>query len=187
NFADSSATPLTQKVTSVTTTTMLTSSDSNSFPGESVTFTATVSAPRAGTPTGSVTFKIDGGSGTVGSLNGMGKATLTTSTLSMGQHTITADYTSSSNVFANSSATPLMQSISQIPTTSTLTTSRSTVSTGQAVTFTATVSAPRGGTLGGVVTFFVDGSAVANVGINGAGQAAFTTTSIPPGSHTVVA
>src|SRR5262249_55674185 len=153
-----------------TTTTMLTTSDPNGFPGESLTFTAMVSAPKGGTPVGSVTFKIDGGNSTVVGLDGMGKATLTTSTLSMGQHTITADYTSSSNVFANSSATPLTQNISQIPTTTTLTTSRSTVSVGQAVTFMATVSVPRGGPPGGAVIFFVDGSAVANVGLNGAGQ-----------------
>src|SRR5207245_1526747 len=101
---NSSASPLTQTVTSVATTTTLTSSDSNSFPTEPVTFTATVSAAEGGTPTGSVTFKIDGGSGTVVSLNGAGRAAFTASTLSPGKHTITANYTSDTNVFANSSA-----------------------------------------------------------------------------------
>src|SRR5262249_13805536 len=108
NFSNSTSGNVNQDVSARNTTTMLTSSDSNSFPGESVTFTATVSSQGSSlVPTGSVTFKIDGGNSTVVGLDNMGKATLTTSTLSLGQHTITADYTNTDGNFANSSATPL--------------------------------------------------------------------------------
>jgi hypothetical protein len=73
------------------TTTALTSSVDPSTAGQAVTFTATVTAP-AGTPTGVVTF-YDGttvlGSGT---LNGSGVATFMMSTLSAGDHAITAFY-----------------------------------------------------------------------------------------------
>ena len=74
-------------------TTALTSSPNPSSFGESVTFTATVGPMQgAGTPTGTVTFS-DGGT-SIGSstLNGSGVATLTTSTLSVGTHSITASY-----------------------------------------------------------------------------------------------
>ena len=187
NFVDSSASPLTQNVASVATTTTLTSSDSKSFPGESVTFTATVSAPKGGTPTGSVTFRIDGGSDTVVSLNGTGKATLTTSTLSLGQHTITADYTSNSTVFTNSSATPLRQTVASVATTTTLTSSPTSPAPGQQVTFTATVSAPKGGTPTGSVTFRIDGGSDTVVSLNGGGQATLKTSTLSQGQHTISA
>jgi hypothetical protein len=73
------------------TTTVVTSSVNPSLVGQSVTFTATVTA-STGTPTGVVTF-FDGTTplGT-GTLNGSGVATFTISTLSLGDHSITAFY-----------------------------------------------------------------------------------------------
>jgi len=73
-----------------------TSSQNPSAVGQSVTFTAGVSAvaPGAAIPTGTVTF-LDGagsiGTGTLGPLSG-GLATLTTSALTAGTHNITAQY-----------------------------------------------------------------------------------------------
>ncbi len=79
--------------------TTLQSSDNPSFPGQSVTFTATVSGPVSPPgvplflPTGTVNF-LDAGTliGT-GTLNASGMATFTTSTLAIGTHPITAAYT----------------------------------------------------------------------------------------------
>ena len=74
----------------------LTSSVNPSSPGQSVTFTATVTpvAPAPGTPSGTVTF-LDGtttlGTGPV-TLDANGQATYTTSSLSPGLHVITASY-----------------------------------------------------------------------------------------------
>ena len=72
------------------------SSANPSASGASVTFTATVAAvsPGSGTPTGSVTFMADGTTitGSPVTLNSSGVATISTSTLTVGVHTITAVY-----------------------------------------------------------------------------------------------
>jgi len=89
----------------------LTSSPNPSGFGQTVTFTATVrSASFEVTPTGSVTF-FDGitniGSG---SLNSNAVATLNTSTLSVGTHSITATYNGDSN-YVPSTSSPLAQQV----------------------------------------------------------------------------
>jgi hypothetical protein len=82
---------------------MLTSSLNPSNVGNSVTFTATVTAPT-GIPTGVVSF-YDGTTllGT-GALNGSGVATFTTSTLTAGSHPITAVYNGDVNDGTSTSA-----------------------------------------------------------------------------------
>jgi hypothetical protein len=80
-----------------TTTTALTSSANPSPAGESVTFTATVTAASGITPTGTVTFSIDGGAGTKVTLDGSGQAAYATGTLSTGVHSIVATYSGSTN------------------------------------------------------------------------------------------
>src|SRR5262249_35704229 len=72
--------------------------------GQSVTFTATVTS-GAGTPTGTIQFKDGGGNlGVPVALNGSGVAQVTTSVLTSGTHTITADYSGDGN-FAVSTGT----------------------------------------------------------------------------------
>jgi Big-like domain-containing protein/VCBS repeat protein len=95
NYATSISPILSQVVNGAgkaTTSTAVTSSLNPSTSGTSVTFTATVTSATAGTITGTVTF-MDGatslGTGTVGA---GGVATLMTSTLTAGSHTITAQY-----------------------------------------------------------------------------------------------
>jgi uncharacterized repeat protein (TIGR01451 family) len=79
------------------TTTTVTSSVNPSFIGQNVTFTATVSS-SAGTPTGSVQFKVDGSNaGAPVALNASGVATYSTASLTLGTHTIAADYLGDSN------------------------------------------------------------------------------------------
>src|SRR5262249_20845486 len=73
---------------STATTTALTSSASNSLPGQAVTFTATVTPVfGGGTPTGTVTFKDGTTSLGTGTLSG-GSASLTTSSLALGSHSL---------------------------------------------------------------------------------------------------
>jgi len=85
-------------------TTTVTSSQNPSIAGQSVTFTAnvSVSAPGSGTPTGTVQF-LDGGNplGSPVSLSG-GSAQLSTSGLTVGSHTITAQYNGDTNVNTSS-------------------------------------------------------------------------------------
>jgi hypothetical protein len=102
---------LTQVVNALATTTTLTSSPNPSTVGQPVTFTATVTS-GSGTPTGTVLFKDGGvviGSGTLAG----GIVTFTTSSLSLGTHTITATFAGSANFTASTSA-PLLQTV-QIP------------------------------------------------------------------------
>ncbi|MDX6531732.1 MAG: hypothetical protein QOH41_4022 [Blastocatellia bacterium] len=87
--------------TQAATSTAVTASPNPSNSGQSVTFTATVTS-TAGTPTGTVQFK-DGGTsiGSPQALNGSGVATFSTSSLTAGIHTITADYSGDPNFIAS--------------------------------------------------------------------------------------
>lgn len=90
-----------------TQTTLASTADPSEF-GAQVTFTASVGvvAPGGGTPTGSVQFQADGGDlGGPVPLDGSGSASLGTSALAVGPHTITAIYTSDTANFDGSSGT----------------------------------------------------------------------------------
>jgi hypothetical protein len=106
NFNASTSSTLTQTVNKASSSVTVSSSANPSNTGQSVTFTATVSAvaPGSGTPTGTVTFK--DGSTTLGSgtLNGPGQASYSISTLMVGSHSITATYGGDSNFTTSTSA-----------------------------------------------------------------------------------
>ena len=92
-------------------------SDSNpSLSGNPVTFTATVAvtAPASGTPTGNVTFMDGATSLGNGILNASLQATLTTSALSAGTHSITAVYAGDAN-FSGSTSPAITQTVNQAP------------------------------------------------------------------------
>jgi hypothetical protein len=95
------------------TATTLTSSPNPANFGASVTFTATVTTSGAIAPTGTVTFN-DGatalGTGTLSTVAGAQVATFSTSTLTPGQHFITAVYGGDANN-AGSTSTVLTQTI----------------------------------------------------------------------------
>jgi len=85
------------------TTTTITSSANPSAYGQTVIFTATVSAggQGPGTPTGTVTFTVDGTTlGTV-TLDNSGMASIDDSSLSVGSHSVVASYSGDGN-FLNS-------------------------------------------------------------------------------------
>ena len=91
------------------TTTALTSSSNPSNFGQSVTFTATATSEGFQvTPTGTVTF-FDGSTNLgVSNLNASAQATLSTSTLTVGTHSITATYNGDTN-FASSTSSVVSQ------------------------------------------------------------------------------
>jgi hypothetical protein len=158
---------LTFTLTAATTTTTVTTSGSPSVFGQPVTLTATVSTVGAGTPTGSVQF-FDGASslGTF-ALNASGVAQVTTSNLTVGTHTITAQYLGASGActgtFNTSNGTLAgNQTVNKANTTSSVTSPTNPVGTGIPVTFTATVLpvAPGAGTRTGTVNFFRNGSPI---------------------------
>lgn len=129
-------------IAKASTSTTVSSSINPSDFGQNVTFTATVTS-GAGTPTGTVQFK-DGNSnlGAPQPLNGSGVAQITTSTLTAGTHTITAEYSGDATFLASSGTLPPGQLVKPQPT---LTINDVTVTEGNSgtadLTFTVTLSA----------------------------------------------
>ncbi len=153
NFAASSSTALTQTVNKFSTSTALTLSPNTTAFGQPVTITAGVTS-SAGVPAGTVTF-YDGATALgTGSLNNSGQATLSTSSLAAGSHSITASYAGNSN-FASSTSAALTQTVNKANTTTAISTQLPNPSVaGQpvAVNFTVTPVAPGSGTPTGNVT-----------------------------------
>jgi len=109
-YSSSTSSVLTQTINKVDTTTGLLSSLNPSNLGDSVSFTATVSPPATGT----VNF-FDGASSLGnGSLNGSSQATVATSALTAGSHSITGVY--GGNAAYNTSTSPaLTQTVNALP------------------------------------------------------------------------
>jgi hypothetical protein len=176
-----SSAALTQQVNGVPTTTKVVSSLNPSTYGNSVTFTATVTA-NSGTPTGSVTFK-DGGSpiGTT-ALSGS-KATFATAKLAGGTHTITAVYDGAAD-FAGSTSGNLSQVVHKAVTTSKVTSAINPQQFHQNVTFTATVTSTAG-TPTGTVTFHDAAGGFGTVALNGSGVAQRFINNLPVGNQPI--
>lgn len=149
---------------------------------QSITFTATVPSDATGT----VTFTSDGtaiGTGTVSS----GTATLSTSALLAGTHSIVAQYSGDSNYLsANSSklsqvvdkATPGSGGVAAVTVASSLNPSVF----GKSVTLTATVPSNATGTV-----TFMDGTNALGTGTISSGTATFTTSALGGGTHSITA
>src|SRR5213079_580373 len=101
NYNAATNVPQTFTIAKANTVTALLSAVNPSSFGQSVTFTATVTS-GAGTPTGTAQFKDNGTNlGAPVALNAGGVATFTTSALTAGTHTITADYSGDGNFNAS--------------------------------------------------------------------------------------
>jgi hypothetical protein len=173
-------------VNKAATATAVTSATPSVF-GQSVTFTATVTAvaPGAGMPTGSVTFFDNGvsiGSGAVSA----GTATFSTSALAAGIHPITATYSGDGNFTGSSTATAWQHTVSPAGTATSLVSSPNPSDPGQSVTFTATVTSTPGIPTGNVN--FLDGATQIGSGaLNAAGAATFSTSALASGNHSITA
>lgn len=186
---NASSAVLTQTVISPDTTTALTSSTNPSVFRQEVTFTATVASddPGAGTPGGSVQFRIDGDPfGQPVDLSG-GKATVSTDTLAVGDHTVTGAY-SGDGTF-NPSSGSLTQTVNKADTTTHVASNYNPSVFGQPVTFTATVNvnAPGAGNPGGTIQFMIDGEDFGQPVDLSVGQAAISTDGLDVGDHGVKA
>jgi len=166
---------------------VLTSSPNPSYVSQPVTFTATLNPSVAKPPvTGTMSFR-DGAAvlGTV-NVNTAGVASLSSSALSVGTHSIYGLYSGDTNLPPGISNT-VSQVVSLYPTTTTLSVSQNSIAFGQSVTFTADVESPASTepVTGGVV--FYDGTNVLGVAnVNGA-TASLTTASLEPGTYTITA
>lgn len=160
-------------------------------------------AAEAGTPTGSVTFTLDGQQATpVTLVNGV--AQVKTVALTAGQHTVSAFYTGDSTFAPNTTGI----SLTVVPTNTTtqLTSTPNPSTAGQPVAFTANVSLVSAGisanaafnppTLGslpgavlppltGSVSLMEGNTVIVTVPFNPNGGTVLTTASLPPGTHTI--
>ncbi len=151
------------------------------------TLTATIGvASGVGVPAGTVTLT-SGGVPLASAALVNGQATLTLSTLNAGAHTLSAQYTGSSG-FAPSVSTSIAHTVAAADTTTSLTSSLNPSRTGQAVTFTATVSAvaPGSGTVSGTVEFLRAGVVIGTATLSGE-QAGLTIDNLAAGKHTIQA
>jgi hypothetical protein len=192
NFNSSSGST-TQTVNPADTSTSVVSSVNPTVFGQSVTFTATVTAvaPSGATVnTGTVQFRIDGVNfGSAVNVNASGVASsAATTTLSAGNHTIAALY--SDGTTFNGSNGSLTQTVNAANTSTALVSSSNPSTYGNTVTFTATVTAvaPSTATVNtGTVTFLDGATTLATVTVSATGVAAFVTAALTAGSHTITA
>jgi Bacterial Ig-like domain (group 3) len=202
NYAGSTSSTLTQTVNKAATTTSLTSTSNPSVVGQQVFYTATVavSAPGAGTPSGSdtVTFKdgastISCGSGSTAFNGTLATCSATYNTTTGSPHSITAVFGGDAN-YAGSTSPALNQTVNQAATTTSVTSTLNPSTVGQQVTYAATVAvtAPGAGAPSGSDTVtFKDGATTLSCG---SGSTAFNGTTatcvVTPttaGSHSITA
>lgn len=189
HFAASQAS-VTHTVSAATPTVALSSSAPSAVFGQPVTLTTTVTG-SAGTPSGTVQFVIDGvNAGTAVTLSGSGTATRNV-TLTVGSHTVSANYAGNATYSAGSASLAGGQTVVQGATSTTLVRSAGTdpSAVGTSVTFTATVTAtaPAAGTPGGTVQFRVDGVDAGPPEALVGGAAAFSTSVLTAGAHSITA
>jgi hypothetical protein len=184
-------------------TVSLTESSSFLVVNQSVTLTATLSnyvdvygvQTNPNPFTGTVDF-YDGNtllaSAPVQTVNGIQEATLTPA-LSGGNHSLTAKYRGDAH-FLGSTSFALAATVLQTSSSTQVSVSSTTVTAGQPLVFTATVSPGTSGALlpGGTVNFYLDGSSTP-VGsgtlqlVNGVETATFSSSTLSPGFHNVTA
>jgi hypothetical protein len=189
-FSGSTSPVLTQTVNKDASKSAIVSSANPSVFGQPVTFTVTVTAaaPGSGQPTGTVTFKEGLKPIVTKTLDANGKATLTIATFTTTVHSIYITYSGDGNFLAGNSNV-IQQTVNQDPSTTTLTSSVNPSVVGQAVTFTAVVTAnpPGGGTATGSVTFKDGTTVLGTVTLNATAKATLTVSNLTVGTHPITA
>lgn len=166
--------------------TSLNLSETSVMAGDTVTLTAFVGGPGRSMPQGTVKFTA--GSLDIGSAPtfGLGKATVTTSSLTPGTYNVVASFTGQVGSTSSQSA-PQTLTVTQIPTTLALMASPATAVSGTAVTITATVSYPATSLLpSGTVTIKDGSTTIATLPLVD-GAASFTTNTLAVGTHSLSA
>jgi N-acetylneuraminic acid mutarotase len=176
----------------VTTTTGLSASAANLTYGQTLTLTATVKPVSGATPTGMITFY--NGSASLGSANlnnnGVAQFWLIPA---IGSYSMTASYNGSTTDTSSASAPAIAVSVTATNTTTSVIASPDPAAFGSAVTFTATVKSPAlipvitsAVTPTGSVSFY-DGETLLGTANIVSGAAAYSTSSLNAGSHSITA
>jgi len=186
----STSTPLTQTVLEGTIVT-LASSLNPSNAGAAVTFTATVAVPPGGgsvPPDGTVVFS--DGAATLGSatLNAAGGASLTTSTLANGAHSIIATYLGDASKQIQGSASTILVQDVVVPGKVSLVSNPNPSNYGTPVTFLVAVAPTGIASATGTVNILDGAQQIGSSTLVGStGQTTFTTSTLAVGSHSITA
>ena len=175
---------LTQVVQTATTSIAFSTGANPSIFGSGLVLTSTVSGSGA-IPTGSVTF-MDGGSVlTSVNLDSTGAASLSTSTLSIGSHSLTAVY-SGDKVHTAVTSTAVAERILQATSTALALSTLHSVA-GTTVTGSVQVTGNNSKPLTGSVALSDGATVLATLTPDANGAASFTLPNLAPGSHTLLA
>jgi large repetitive protein len=172
-----------EQISQANTVTTLSSSANNIPVGAPIIFTAMVTNSNGSPVTGSLLFK--DGANLLGSAPVVGGAgSLTLSTLSAGNHSITAVYSGDMDDTPSTSA-PISQTVQQAATQTTLSFASSTVLAGKPATFNVLVASSNGTPAGQASVR--DGSTVlGTVTLSATGTASFSTSNLAHGTHLIV-
>jgi hypothetical protein len=167
------------------TSTQLASSGNPSFPGQPVTFTASVSTRTAPVSVGTVSF-VQGGVVVATVPVASGTAVYTTSSLPLGTTAITAFYNGTMDNVASTSAT-LAQMVVPFPTATTIASSSNPAVLGQTITLIASVENSIGPVTAGTVTFRRGNKFLGTVPLDSSGMARLSIGSLPVGTARIQA
>ena len=185
-FGPAASAAQTVTINPYTATVGLTASPTTALPNTAVTLSASVAASAgSAVPTGSVSF-MDGTTLLSKVTLASGKAGLTTSSLAVGSHSITAVYSGDGNFATVTSSAQTVVIRTAAATTTSLGTSNASSDEGAAVTLTATISSSASGSITGTVTFY-DGTTSLGTGTVTNGAATFTSSSLSVGTHSITA
>jgi hypothetical protein len=173
-FAGSTSNAVLQVVNKATTTLTLSGNPNPSALGGAVTFASSVTAaPAAGPPTGTVSF-FNGGTAITGCVNVVvqsGLASCTTSTLTVGSHVITSNYSGDTN-FKPSASPIFTQTVQSALSSTALAVAPNPALRKQLVTLTATVNSTL--SAGGTVTFRNGTTVIGTATVSATGVATLT-------------
>ncbi len=181
NFNSTAGTRL-LTVNKAATSTVVSSSANPSTRGTAVTFSAAVSSSAGIVPGDIQFFDVTTLLATVSLA--AGRASISTSALSVGTHSITAVYSGSAN-FSSSTSPGLSQTVNRAGTSTSLTSNSNPSISGQSVTFTATVSSSADPPTG-TVQFF-DGTTSLGTASVVSSSASISTSALSAGIHSITA
>lgn len=167
---------------------MLTASpNSNVVYGQTITLTA-AATPFPPASAGYIWSISDGTKALVtGAASNASNGYSMTTPATVGQHTYTATFSSSTTGWASGTSNSVSLSVAQAPTTTTLTATVQNPNLNGSVTFTATVSSTAGGGTPTGSVQFLSGTTILTTASLSGNTAIYTTTSLPAGANTITA
>lgn len=188
-FTTSTSPDVAHQITTVATATSISTDVASAVRGQPVQLRATVTpVGSVAVPTGSVTFNVNGAAVGTATLDASGLATLTVADLSVGSHSINAQYLGAAAFSPSASTSPTFQ-VDRATATVTLDATPSTGSFGQSITLRATVQAASPGSVNGTgtVTFTDGATTLGSTQLDAGGVATLDVALLAAGSHTLVA